>query len=239
MARQSIPVKLEADRVILEGSRTGSADLKSRLALLSYNEDALDVGYDKYLAAGGARITAFAERGDRSGATSKVVLLRQKVDGQFSVAFHIADTVFENDPDARQTLGLDHVTHAAPRQPQAEGAAPPEKRESRAQAAVLDKAHVFYKGLLNQPALLAEMAKVGYPQTRLQAELDDVQALEAADIVQEAEKAEATAGTAGQTAALKDLDEWIKRFKGIVVPGLKDRPDLLAKLGLKPRGGKR
>ena len=29
------------------------------------------------------------------------------------------------------------------------------------------------------------------------------------------------------------------RFVGIVGPALKDRPDLLAKMGLKPRGGKR
>jgi hypothetical protein len=42
-----------------------------------------------------------------------------------------------------------------------------------------------------------------------------------------------------QKAALTQLNDWVSRFSGIVVPALKDRPDLLAKMGLKPRGGKR
>jgi len=46
-------------------------------------------------------------------------------------------------------------------------------------------------------------------------------------------------GTAAQKATLTDLNAWVSRFTGIVVPALKDRPELLAKLGLKPRGGKR
>ena len=50
---------------------------------------------------------------------------------------------------------------------------------------------------------------------------------------------EAKGSTAAQKAALTDLKAWVSRFTGIVVPALKDRSDLLAKLGLKPRGGKR
>ncbi len=52
-------------------------------------------------------------------------------------------------------------------------------------------------------------------------------------------KAEAKGSTAAQKAALTELKAWVSRFTGVVVPALKDRPDLLAKLGLKPRGGKR
>jgi len=80
---------------------------------------------------------------------------------------------------------------------------------------------------------------VGYPQTRLTAELADLQSLEEADTKQESEKAEAKGATAAQAVALTDLTAWVSRFSGIVVPALKDRPDLLAKMGLKPRGGKR
>lgn len=57
--------------------------------------------------------------------------------------------------------------------------------------------------------------------------------------MQENEIGEFTISIADQKAKLAELNEWVSRFKGIVVPALKDRPDLLAKLGLKPRGGKR
>jgi len=57
--------------------------------------------------------------------------------------------------------------------------------------------------------------------------------------MQESEKSEVRGSTADQKAKLAEPNEWVSRFKGIVVPALKDRPDLLAKLGLKPRGGKR
>jgi hypothetical protein len=58
-------------------------------------------------------------------------------------------------------------------------------------------------------------------------------------ITLESVRGEARGSTADQKARLAELNEWVSRFKGIVVPALKDRPDLLAKLGLKPRGGKR
>jgi hypothetical protein len=38
---------------------------------------------------------------------------------------------------------------------------------------------------------------------------------------------------------LTQLNDWISRFSGIVVPALKDRPELLEKMGLKVRGGRR
>ena len=57
--------------------------------------------------------------------------------------------------------------------------------------------------------------------------------------LQEIEKAGAKGSTAAQKAALTQLNEWVSRFKGIVVPALKDRPDLLAKMGFKPRSGRR
>lgn len=116
---------------------------------------------------------------------------------------------------------------------------PKPRRPSRAQAEFLDRARGLYQGAIKDAALAVELATVGYPLTRLQAELADVSAVEAADVAQESEKAERKGGTAAQRAALTTLNEWVSRFTGIVVPALKDRPDLLAKMGLKPRGGKR
>jgi hypothetical protein len=39
--------------------------------------------------------------------------------------------------------------------------------------------------------------------------------------------------------ALAEMKTWISRFNGIVVPALKDKPQFLTALSLKPRGGQR
>ena len=239
MTRQTIADQLEKARIILQGARNGDTELQARLTAVGYTADALLAGYRLYEEAGGARINAYAERGDQKGATANLNDLRDKAEGQYKTLSQIANTVFAADPDARRTLGLDVITPAVRRIPPVEGEPPAPPRNSKAQAVFLDQARMLYQGALAQPALVTALAAVGYPETRLEAELADITALEAADIQQEAQKAEAKAGTAAQKAALTQLNEWVKRFSGIVVPALKDRPDLLAKMGLKARGGKR
>ncbi len=244
MARQTIAVQLEKARVILDGVKEGGADMTTRLTAVGYTAQALTAGRTLYENAGGARVNVFAERGDQKGATANVIALRQQVESQYSTLAQIAGTVFKDDPDAYKTLGLGDGQMARPRNPappppDGGPVAPPAPRLSEAQAAFFDRARVLYTNALNMPEIASALDTVGYSQTRLTKELTDLKALEDADTIQEAEKAEARASTAAQRAALALLNEWVSRFSNIVVPALKDRPDLLAKLGLKPRGGKR
>jgi hypothetical protein len=244
MARQTIADQLEKARQILDGAAEGGPDMAARLGQVGYTAAALSAGRTLYENAGGARTTVFAERGDQKGATATVNALRQKVEGQYKTLAQIATTIFKDNPDATKTLGLGEGQLAQPRKPattdpNGEPTKPPTPRLSAAQSAFFDRARILYLNAQHDPAIAAELATVGYPQTRLAAEYADLQSLEEADIKQEVEKAEAQAGTAAQKTALIELNAWISRFAGIVVPALKDRPDLLAKLGLKPRGGKR
>ena len=242
MARQTIAQQLETARVILEGAAKDTGELKARLAAVGYDAAALQAGEDLYEAAGGAHVTKFAEVGDQKGATATVNALRAKTESQYSALNQIAKTVFADNPDAAKTLGLNDGALAQPRPPSpaADGAVsePPAPRLSESQAAFFDRATILYQNALGKEDIGAELSKVGYTKERLEREWADVQALQEADIAQESEKAEAKASTAAQKAALQALNEWISRFKGIVVPALKDRPDLLSKLHLKPRGGK-
>ena len=247
-AKNSIADQLEKARLIFDGARDGGADLTARLTAVGYTTAALAAGRTLYENAGGARTTAFAERGDQKGATATVNALRQKVEGQYKTLAQIAATIFKDTPDATKTLGLGDGQLAQPRPKPIEPAVPggplppvvvSTPRLSQSQAAFFDRARILYTNAQNDPAIAAELATVGYPATRLTAEYADLESLETADIKQEADKAEAKAGTAAQKAALTELNAWVSRFTGIVVPALKDRPDLLSKLGLKPRGGKR
>lgn len=76
-SKTSIATKLDKARLVLEGSRS-DAELTARLTQVGYNAAALDAGHALYVAAGGARITAFAEFGDQVGATANLNALREK-----------------------------------------------------------------------------------------------------------------------------------------------------------------
>jgi hypothetical protein len=243
-AKNSIADQLERARLILDGAAEGGPDMTSRLTTVGYTAAALSAGRTLYENAGGARTTAYAERGHQMGATATVNALRQKVEGQCKTLEQIATTLFKDNPDATKTLGLGDGQKAQPRKPTTPDpdggpTEPPTPRLSEAQAAFFERGDILYTNAQKDAAIAAELATVGYPLTRLAAEEADLQALKDADIKQEGEKAEAKGSTAAQTAALTELNAWVRRFTGIVVPALKDRPDLLAKLGLKPRGGKR
>jgi len=241
LARQTIAAQLESARVIIEGALAGDATLTARLTQVGYNNAALGAAQALLNSFGDSRVNAYAQRGDQRGATDTLDALRQKVDAQYSTLAQIAKTIFADNADALTTLGLllpkaptlHNSTEAASDGPKAS------PRPSEAQSAVLDRCRLLYRGALAQATLLTELAKVGYTEARLETEWEDVEALEKADLTQESEKSEVRGSTADQKAKLAELNEWVSRFKGIVVPALKDRPDLLAKLGLKPRGGKR
>lgn len=243
-AKNSIADQLEEARRVLDGARDGGPELAARLAQVGYDAAALSAGRTLYEASGGAVTAAFSERGDQFGATTTVIALRKKVEGQYKTLEQIATTVFKDNPDATKSLGLGDGQKARPRKAAttAEDGTPiepPTSRLSNAQAAFFVRARILYGNALKDQDIAAELAKVGYPQTRLEAEFGDLTALEAADTKQESEKAEAKGSTAAQKAALTQLNDWISRFSGIVVPALKDRPELLGKMGLKVRGGKR
>ena len=237
--KTSIDAQLGAAKLILEGGMKAVPELKARLAAVSYDEAALTTGYDLYVAAGGQRITAYTEHGQQLGATIDLNLLRDKVEHQYSTLAQISKTVFEQEVDVLAALGLQRHKSTGPASDDPNAPAKKPARPSDAQAALVGRAKQLYGGIIAQPDLVTQLTPVGYPAERLQQELDDVTALENADVAQEREKGEAKGAKAQQKAALTALNDWVHRFTGIVVPALSDRPDLLAMLGLKPRGGKR
>jgi hypothetical protein len=116
-AKNSIADQLEKGRQILDGAAEGGPDLAARLAQVGYTAAALSAGRTLYESAGGARTTAFSERGDQVGATATVNALRQKVEGQYKTLAQIATTIFKDNPDASKALGLNDGQLAQPRQP--------------------------------------------------------------------------------------------------------------------------
>jgi len=235
-AKNSIPDQLEMGRQILDGAKEGGPEMTARLEQVGYGAAAMSAGRTLYENAGGARTTAFAERGDQVGATATVNALRQKVEGQFNTLDQISTTLFKDNPDATKTLGLNDGQTARPHQsaaPTPEGEPEPRAPHlSEAQTAFFDRADILYTNAQKDAAIAAELATVGYPLTRLAAEQADLQALKDADIQQEIEKASATRATQQRDAADAALSDWMGRFRTAAGIALRDRPDLLRKLGL-------
>ena len=119
MARQTIAEQLEKARQILDGAAEGGPEIATRLTAVGYDTAAMSAGRTLYENAGGARTTAFAERGDQVGATATVNALREKVEGQYKTLEQIATTIFKDNPDVTKTLGLNDGQMAPPRQPPA------------------------------------------------------------------------------------------------------------------------
>lgn len=233
---KSIDAELGRAYLILQGSITAAPELKERLDAMGFTVPALTAAYDLYIAAGGQRITAFVEHGEQLKATLDLNTQRALVDHQYSLLSQISRTVFINRPDLLVTLGVQTHHSTGPVSDEPNAPAQPPERPSEALSAVVGRAKQLYSGLIAQPNLVTELATVGYPAARLERELADVTALENADVVQEREKGEAKGAKAKQREALAELKTWLRRFRGIVVPALSDRPDLLSMLGLKPKG---
>ena len=240
MSKDAIKDQLDRGYLIFNGYTEGSPELHSRLDQVGYTSPVMTGLGDLLARVQRLRGAALGEHGDQRGATRSLNLLRDKVEAQISALTQTAGTIFADNIDARTTLGLE-TPHLSAQPPTGDGTPPepPQPRRDQSLAGLLDRGRNLYGNALKYPELLAQLTAVNYPASRLQTELDEVNALGKADAVQEREKGEATASTADQTAALAELKQWITRFRGIVVPALKDQPEWLTELGLKPRGGKR
>ena len=86
----------------------------------------------------------------------------------------------------------------------------------------------------DSPALQAEMTKYGYNTAKWEAEYALVQAVVAANVVQEREKGEAQDATKARDAVLDELDEWMSDFKAVSQIALADMGQKLEGLGFGP-----
>ena len=99
----------------------------------------------------------------------------------------------------------------------------------RATAAFQTAANTLFTNAATFPAL----AEYGYGGLRLAAERAKIDAFVQADQAQEAAKGAAQQATRDQDAALKALNQWTARYIKIARVALRDKPQLLEKLGVR------
>lgn len=242
MTRLSIAEQLGRAEVLLTLLATDS-ELQERVQTVGYDAAAIAEGRALYEAAADARSKQQVAQAMQHATTATARALRAKVDAQVAALTKMARAIFPDDPGVLATLAIrpDLRKEGRRRAAHADTTADADAGSGRArrgtptrsQAALFDRADVLYTNALNDPAILAALQQVGYGAERLAQERADLAALMDADTAQEARKAESRKRTAEQQAALLALDAWLKRFRGITMIALRDRPDLLDRL--KPR----
>ncbi len=90
----------------------------------------------------------------------------------------------------------------------------------------------FYSNALADPAIIADLAKVGVLQERLEAGQQLYEAVEAAKLTQEKERGDAQQATLDRNNAVAAVAEWKADFTVIARVALEDKPQLLEKLGI-------
>ena len=214
----SLSPQIARARLIFEAVPTDH-ELAQRLTQLGYSADALAVGQRLYAACAAAHASTLTLRNDKSHATETAQVLQDRVWCSYSRLINTARAVFAQDSEAFAALGL--ATAAS--------------KARRTRSELLGRARTLYQSLLDDQALLAAIAEVGYPQAQLEAELADAHALEQAIANQQGQIARTKARAVKRAESLAAFKAWMRRFNGIAVPALYDRPDLLARIGLNPR----
>lgn len=104
----------------------------------------------------------------------------------------------------------------------------------RLTAAFLAKAYTLF----DNAASLTALSDFGYDPAKLSAERAKISAYDQANQRQEAAKGAAQQATREQVAALQALSEWTSQYTKIVRVALREKPQLLEKLGILARTSK-
>lgn len=151
--------------------------------------------------------------GTQKGATTKVdVLKKQAIDTYQSLA-QVCNAIFVKDKSKMAMLGL---TGEMPKRT----------------PAFLQAAYSLFDNA-QKPEIQADLAKVGFDISRLQKEREVIVALDQAIQKREQTKGEKQQSTREKWAKVICMDDWVKQYLKIAKVALKDKPELLEKLGVR------
>lgn len=213
MATDKISNKTGAARVAISNA-LADAGVKAAVAQYGYNAAKLNAGKALLDAADAAVGGKTAGLGDQKGATAQVKSAKNAAKAAFENLAKVARAIFPRDKGKLTTLGLD-------------------KAMPRDAAGLISAGNTLFDNALANSDIKAALAGYGYEAGKLTAEKAKVSAFDTVNQQQEAAKGQSQMGTAGQTAALSALDDWMSQFLKIARVALKDQPQQLEKLGIK------
>jgi len=221
MSKRSIERTLALAQVALDNA-LADADLAAALLTFGYDTSRLNQGIALRDAAQTLVQQQRAAYGDLFAAQDVYKTAWQQARAPYIDLIKIARVAFEHDRGARQTLGL-------------------ATRRRADLAGWHVQAQQFYDGALARADILHQLAIYGITPAMLEAGRQRVATVLACDAARRQRRGGALDATRRRDTALAALESWMRDFLKVAHIALKDRPQLLARLGVAapaPRRGR-
>jgi transglutaminase/protease-like cytokinesis protein 3 len=210
--KQSIAQQLTAGQLIISNSLE-DGEIQEYVAEFGYNSEKLSEGTALYAAAQAAVNQQTAKAGAQQTATQALTQAESAARDAYQALAKVARAVFSK--AQLTTLGLSGVV-------------------PKDIAGFLSVAYTLF----NNAASLPELANYGYNTEKIQGELQKIQNLDAVNQNQEMAKGAAQQATREQDAALQALNDWVGQYRKIAKVALREKKQLLEKLGIVARTSK-
>ena len=169
--------------------------------------------YDAALSAVNAQIAA---AGSQFQATSNLRIAETSARDAYQALAKVARAVFVNDNARLAQLGLS-------------GSMP------KSTAGFISAAYAIFDNANNVPEIKSALESFGYTEEKLASERQKISAYDSANQTQESWKGAAQQATRDQDTALKAMNAWLAQYIKIAKVALRDKKQLLEKLGVAAR----
>jgi hypothetical protein len=209
---QSIEQRLLEANIALENASTG-AEIQTYMAEYGYNAEKISEGKSLYNTAQDLHNKQKAEYGDQYTATDARDKKLEEAEADYIDFVKIARISLRGDRGSYLKLNLDGI-------------------RKKSFSGRLSQAKIFYVNALADAGILAKLSKFSVTKEKLEAGKKLIDETEAANAMQKKESGEAQQATLDRDEEMDKLDEWMGDFKVIARIALKDKPQLLEKLGI-------
>ena len=205
-----------ADAQLAIDNSLNNPKVLAALADFGYTRDRLSRGKQLYSTAAAAQLTQTSESGGQISASAVMNAAWSAAKKTYMRFVKVARVACKKDAGIATQLDLTG-------------------RRKESLSGWLAQANQFYQNALADKAILNELKSFGITDTKLKAGLDQLKAVETANLLQEKEKGEAQAATQKRDAALDALQDWMSDFIAIAKVALEEDPQLLEGLGVLAR----
>ncbi|HEX3047109.1 MAG TPA: hypothetical protein VHY08_20315 [Bacillota bacterium] len=190
--------------------------IKAAVGAYGFPQERLLAGRALYIEVEALHIAWRKEYGEKVQATAELNALWEEADKQYMMALKIARVALKSVPKSDIQLLLSG-------------------RRKQSLSGWLQQAKAFYTNIINNSDLKALMEQYGYPEDKLQRELDLCNQVGEKDFVQKKEAGEAQQATRFRDQKLDELSAWISDFRAVAKVALAQTPDYLEALGILAR----
>ena len=194
-------------------------EIQAFIAPYGYTVQKLQEGKQLYEAAARIASAQVAASGAKAVKTQDLHTAERLAFDAYQSLATVARAVFKRDQARLVSLGLDG-------------------RMPRSMDGFLKSASTLFDNVAADPQIKSTLATYGYDEARLQSERAKVIAYETTNQQQEAAKGTAQQSTRDQQQAIKALKDWVAQFTKIAKVALKEKKELLERLGVLARSVK-